>query len=501
MGEEGYVDPEVKASADAIPDYFCVKCKDDDRKRCNECTCPKCRVKRPGRELAECIVCEECQEGYHFDCVGYESLEEAPDEFYCPDCKNENNINHRDGNKIQLKTRRFGQKSTEKAGNGKLYASCPEHLKKHVGPVPGEEVGQVYYDRAIAMIHGVHTLLQHGIVADASRVYSICSSGGYANDADRGDELEFTGSGGNDLSGNKRNAPQTMNQTMEGRRGQGNKWLAQCCKCQFTEEGGDSGDRWRDGKPIRVMRGFAKTKKKESNPFDPPEGYRYDGIYKVVRYWKDFRTNGIFVYKYLLRRDDPIPAPWTEEGRERIEELGISMKMYPMGEYVFKMNEAGLLDRNGIRTDRPIPEDFFGQTLQKKKAKAYTPPEKLLETIGADVTFKKAWDDCLEKCAEGKVAFETEVKVKFECVIQACPQSVDWSEMVGVSHTLEDGTVCRYFYCPSCARNTFKNNHVCPFCRKDLGEGFSIQELMKGEENSRLQNALREFKTGVANTV
>ena len=50
---------------------------------------------------------------------------------------------------------------------------------------------------------------------------------------------------------------------------------------------------------------------------------RYDGIYKIVKYWPEKGQSGFLVWRYLLRRDDPDPAPWTAAGRRRILELGI----------------------------------------------------------------------------------------------------------------------------------------------------------------------------------
>ncbi|CAM9985441.1 unnamed protein product, partial [Choristocarpus tenellus] len=43
---------------------------------------------------------------------------------------------------------------------------------------------------------------------------------------------------------------------------------------------------------------------------------RYDGIYKVVKYGPTIGKSGHRVYRYLLRRDDPEPAPWTPQGRK-----------------------------------------------------------------------------------------------------------------------------------------------------------------------------------------
>ena len=55
--------------------------------------------------------------------------------------------------------------------------------------------------------------------------------------------------------------------------------------------------------------------------------HRYDGIYKVVKYWQDKGKSGFKVWRYLLQRDDITPAPWTKEGRKRIDRLGLTMQV------------------------------------------------------------------------------------------------------------------------------------------------------------------------------
>ena len=109
------------------------------------------------------------------------------------------------------------------------------------GRVPGIVCGQLFYNRATvgrlllpkisvtlgnnkmqAAMYGVHTQPMCGIMSGmehggcmaiavrfgltealASRSISSCS-GGYDNDVDEGDTLTYTGAGGKDLSGNKR---------------------------------------------------------------------------------------------------------------------------------------------------------------------------------------------------------------------------------------------------------------------------------------------------------
>ena len=54
---------------------------------------------------------------------------------------------------------------------------------------------------------------------------------------------------------------------------------------------------------MRVVRNY---KGRKSSEYAPEEGNRYDGIYKVVKYWPEKNKNGFIVWKYLFRRDDEV---------------------------------------------------------------------------------------------------------------------------------------------------------------------------------------------------
>lgn len=47
----------------------------------------------------------------------------------------------------------------------------------------------------------------------------------------------------------------------------------------------------------------------------------------MVKYWPDKGKSGFLVWRYLLKRDDDEPAPWTREGKERIKKLGLVMQV------------------------------------------------------------------------------------------------------------------------------------------------------------------------------
>ncbi len=61
-------------------------------------------------------------------------------------------------------------------------------------------------------VHRPHVAGIHGREDDST--YSIVLSGGYDDDQDNGEEFTYSGSGGRDLSGNKRTAKQSMDQKL-----------------------------------------------------------------------------------------------------------------------------------------------------------------------------------------------------------------------------------------------------------------------------------------------
>ena len=85
-----------------------------------------------------------------------------------------------------------------------------------------------------------------------------------------------------------------------------NAAIAVSCNAKFNDEEGAESSDWRKGKPIRVCRSF---KFKKHSKFAPDVGVRYDGIYKVVKYYPKTGKSGFIVWKFELRRDDPNPPP------------------------------------------------------------------------------------------------------------------------------------------------------------------------------------------------
>lgn len=61
-------------------------------------------------------------------------------------------------------------------------------------------------------VHRPHVAGIHG--KEREGAYSIVLAGGYEDDTDMGNEFTYTGSGGRDLSGNRRTAAQSSDQTL-----------------------------------------------------------------------------------------------------------------------------------------------------------------------------------------------------------------------------------------------------------------------------------------------
>lgn len=152
------------------------------------------------------------------------------------------------------------------------------------GEIPGYPVGSTFLNRAELAKSGVHRPLQAGICGGKDGAESIVVSGGYVDDEDLGDEIVYTGQGGNDPSTKRQIADQTL--TL------GNAGLA---RSQL------------EGLPVRVIRGAHR-----GSPHGPSRGFRYDGLFRVVDHWPQTGVDGYRIYRFrlvALESTDPPPPP------------------------------------------------------------------------------------------------------------------------------------------------------------------------------------------------
>jgi E3 ubiquitin-protein ligase UHRF1 len=128
------------------------------------------------------------------------------------------------------------------------------------------------------------------------------------------------------------------------------------------------------------------------------------------------------MWKYVLRRDDPSPAPWTQEGKERIAFLGLKM-LYPDGylETVEKFDKITVKKRLSIEDSskkikipakkqrRTINDDDKENDMAIKKSKkikrTFDLEDELKDLIENDKVNAKLWAECKATLIDGKPAF------------------------------------------------------------------------------------------------
>ncbi|KYB25736.1 E3 ubiquitin-protein ligase UHRF2 [Tribolium castaneum] len=289
-----------------LPPY-CSKCKDVSTRDCKECSCRIC-----GRKtyISILIICDECQCSYHVFCLN-PPLENVPldEEWYCPNCKRDENEIVRAGEKLKTIKRKLNRIKL---------------LKNQFGPVIGIEVGACWKYRNQLPECGIHGSPKNDIHGNHSKgVFSIILNGNDEESQDKGEEFYFT------LSNNHRTTTRVIGVQESGVFV--NKMIKtlslNCNNYKMRNNGFGVADVWKHGKPVRVIRNSTVARSK----YGPESGYRYDGIYKVVEYFPEISKFDAVVWRFLMRRDDSAAPPWLV-----IQIDTISFHLDPNIEYFMK---------------------------------------------------------------------------------------------------------------------------------------------------------------------
>ncbi|XP_051499338.1 E3 ubiquitin-protein ligase UHRF2 isoform X1 [Apus apus] len=477
----------------------CKHCRADPDKECRFCSCYLCGGKQDAHMQ---LLCDECNMAYHIYCLN-PPLSKIPEDedWYCPSCKNDSNEVVKAGEKLKQskKKAKMPSASTESQRDWGKGMACVGRTKEctivpsnHYGPIPGVPVGTTWKFRVQVSEAGVHRPHVGGIHGRSNDgAYSLVLAGGFEDEVDRGDEFTYTGSGGRDLSGNKRIGEHSFDQTLTHM----NRALALNCDAPLDDKNGAESKNWRAGKPVRVVR---SSKGRRISKYAPEEGNRYDGIYKVVKYWPEIGKCGFLVWRYLLRRDDIEPAPWTSEGMERSKKLGLSVQ-YPEG-YLEAMaskekkdrvkkqtvkqeptsqsngNQKRTIDDAGIEEPTNTPKAMRMGDGGKGEAFQLTQEQQWL--IREDCMNQKLWDEVLASLKEGP-NFLKKLEQSFMCV---CCQELVYQPVT---------TECLHNVCKSCLQRSFRAEvFSCPACRYDLGKGYTMVP------NKILQTLLDQFFPG-----
>uniref|UniRef100_A0A8C1YJ91 RING-type E3 ubiquitin transferase n=1 Tax=Cyprinus carpio TaxID=7962 RepID=A0A8C1YJ91_CYPCA len=417
----------------------CKVCKDDPKKNCRICNCHVCGVKQdPDKQL----LCDECDMAFHTYCLN-PPLTTIPEDEDCV-------------HKTILVT--ISPLITRHLSNTFIQSNNKSTLERF------EPTTFWQINVSESGIHRPHVAGIHGRSNDGA--YSLVLAGGYEDDVDDGNEFTYTGSGGRDLSGNKRTAEQSCDQKLTNM----NRALALNCNAAVNEKEGAEAKDWKAGKPVRVVR---SSKGRKHSKFCPEDGNRYDGIYKVVKYWPEKGKSGFLVWRYLLKRNDDEPAPWTRDGKERIKKLGLSMQ-YPEGyleavaakekekenkneEDVDETPTKGKRKRKSQTGSSPAKS-----TPKKMKVEAYKLSKEQKALIKDDELNKKLWDEAMASLNLGP-RFINKVEEVFLCI---CCQEVVYQPIT---------TECQHNVCRECLQRSFKAEvYTCPACRHDLGKNYQM---------------------------
>ncbi|KAL0694742.1 hypothetical protein Bca4012_061922 [Brassica carinata] len=236
--------------------------------------------------------------------------------------------------------RRLGQVNCGKAVLTTAFSSLNNlgvrtNRKKRIGPVPGIQVGEIFYFWGEMCLVGLHTQMPAGIDyllakdgATEGLITSVVTSGHYNDKTDEIQSLIYTGQGGTDKEGKPRH--------QELKRGN----LA----LKISQEKGNE---------VRVIRGV-------EDPGDSKRKvYIYDGLYLVSDYWTEKGTTGFDEYKFNLVRKQDQPsgyATWklaealrkrgsTDDGSRKgyvLEDLSLGVEKFP----VPVVNEIDVNDKN-----------------------------------------------------------------------------------------------------------------------------------------------------------
>lgn len=182
-------------------------------------------------------------------------------------------VNNADRPDEAFTTERAQRAGRANAASGRIMVTVPND---HFGPILPEHdpengkgvlVGDWWKDRLDCRQWGAHFPHVAGIAGQSNvGAQSVVLSGGYEDDRDEGEWFLYTGSGGRDLSGNKRtNKEQSFDQEFTLM----NEALRLSCV---------------KGLPVRVVRSFKERRSNYAPPAETP--VRYDGIYRILRCWR-----------------------------------------------------------------------------------------------------------------------------------------------------------------------------------------------------------------------
>ncbi|CAO3668868.1 hypothetical protein G6F70_001274 [Rhizopus microsporus] len=389
--------------------FYCTHCHNKGKK-CPECGCRQCL-----RKTGDPLICDQCDSYWHAQCAGLSKIPTA-EYWYCPDCINT------DVDLIIDKEKKVANVMSSLDNLIRIKENeCNIAPHNHVGKIPGVYCGQTWNSLKLLTNWGVHrcmsfsTRIVGSYITGATSIMLYRSSSGLETFEDKG--YEFIIAGRNITAKNERDMLKKMLIRQD-------RALALTCDAPLNEEAGGTAYNWRNSRPIRVVR--ARNAARPPNEFEPEQGFRYDGIYKVVKYWPTILPNpDRVVWKFMLRRDDDELAPWLSKAEEEYKKKGLRM----------------------------IHED----EKENKKLVKYKIPARIQKMMTEDTKNQRLWEGVkkLEFYSEYEFLnhlFENVVT----CCSGACPKPIKNPAV----------TPCGHVCCISCLKHT--KTEACFVCRAPI---------------------------------
>ncbi|KAF6746887.1 PUA-like domain-containing protein [Ephemerocybe angulata] len=143
------------------------------------------------------------------------------------------------------------------------------------GAIKGVEVFSKYASREDLFIEGVHGVAEGGIHGRANEgAFSIVVAGRYDDDDDRGEIIYYTGEGGHSRTSELQIKDQ--------------EWVRGNAALRTSKQ---------RNLPVRVIRSHVLRSR-----YAPASGYRYDGLYKVIKAEQIVGNSGHAVCRFILER-------------------------------------------------------------------------------------------------------------------------------------------------------------------------------------------------------
>merc|ERR1712088_828022 len=179
-------------------------------------------------------------------------------------------------------------------------------------------------------------------------------------------------------------------------------------------------------------------------------------------------ASGFIVWRYEIRRDDPTPAPWSKEGKKRMEDMGYEL-IYPEGyleaeaeKEKAKEKEAGKAgeesqEEEEVSQDSQEEKKEEGQASKKQKTVVFQIPAEWSKLIEEDTKNANTWAQVKEKSMKTRKELTDYVEETFGCIV--CMDIVFMPVTTACSHNI----------CLPCLKRSFDaETFSCSACREEL---------------------------------